>query len=107
MDAYKVSTFPFSINVEVVMAGFNIDNVAANKAFKDAKTRWLTLRLIFADTFLEDYYFPDAGMEHCDAWAAMSSVLASCWSSTYEGASDVSLFPAWFFFVQLIPPRSR
>ena len=39
MDAYKVSTFPFCINVEVAMAGFNIDNVAANKALKDAKTR--------------------------------------------------------------------
>ena len=36
---------------------------------------WLTLRLIFANTFLsEDYYFPDAGMEHCDAWAALSWV---------------------------------
>ena len=30
MDAYKVSTYPFCINVEVAMAGFNIDNVAAN-----------------------------------------------------------------------------
>ena len=39
MDAYKVSTFPFCINVEAAMAGFNIDNVAANEALKDAKTR--------------------------------------------------------------------
>ena len=39
MDAYKVITYPFCINVEVAMAGFNIDNTAANKALKDAKTR--------------------------------------------------------------------
>ena len=39
MDAYKVNTYPFCINVEVAMAGFNIDNVAATKALKDAKTR--------------------------------------------------------------------
>ena len=39
MDAYKVSRYPFCINVEVAMAGFNIDNVAAKEALKDAKAR--------------------------------------------------------------------
>ena len=39
MDACKVITFPFCINVGVALAGFNIDNVAATKALKDAKTR--------------------------------------------------------------------
>ena len=39
MDAYKASRSPFCINIEVAMAGFNIDNVAAKQALKDAKTR--------------------------------------------------------------------
>ena len=39
MDAYKVITHPFCINVGVAIEGFNIDNTAASKALKDAKTR--------------------------------------------------------------------
>ena len=39
-------TYPFSINVEVVIGGFNIDNKAAQKATCDAKAiharRWQT-----------------------------------------------------------------
>ena len=39
-------THPFCINVEVAIAGFNIDNLAAKKAIRDAKTwhacRWQT-----------------------------------------------------------------
>ena len=39
MGAYKVNRPLFCINVEVAMAGFNIDNIAAKQALKDAKTR--------------------------------------------------------------------
>ena len=39
MGACKVTKPPFCIDVDVAMVGFNIDNVAAKKALKDAKTR--------------------------------------------------------------------
>ena len=46
MDAYKVVTHPFCLNVEVAIAGFNVDNKAAKKAISDAKAvharRWQT-----------------------------------------------------------------
>ncbi len=38
MEAYKVMTRPFCINVEAAIAGFNIENIAAKKAIRDAKT---------------------------------------------------------------------
>ena len=37
IDAYRVATHSFCINVEVAIAGFNIDNRAAKKAISDAK----------------------------------------------------------------------
>ena len=37
IDAYRVMTHPFCINVEVAIGGFNIDNRAAQKAICDAK----------------------------------------------------------------------
>ena len=46
IDAYLGMTCPFSINVEVAIRGFNIDNKAAQKAICDAKAiharRWQT-----------------------------------------------------------------
>ena len=46
IDAYRVMTHPFCINVEVAIGGFNIDNRAAQKAICDAKAiharRWQT-----------------------------------------------------------------
>ena len=46
MDAYRVVTHPFCVNVEVAIAGFTIDNRAAKKAITDAKAwharRWQT-----------------------------------------------------------------
>ena len=46
MNAYRVMTHPFCINVEVAIGGFNIDNKAAQKAISDAKAdharRWQT-----------------------------------------------------------------
>ena len=35
MDAYRVITHPFCINVGVAIAGFNIDNLAAKRPIKD------------------------------------------------------------------------
>ena len=46
IDAYRVMTHPFCINVEVAIGGFNNDNKAAKKAISDAKAvharRWQT-----------------------------------------------------------------
>ena len=48
MGSYQGMTYPFSINVEVAIGGFNIDNKAAQKAISDAKAsharRWQTKR---------------------------------------------------------------
>ncbi len=38
MDAYRVMTTPFCINVAVAIESFNIDNRAVKKAISDAKT---------------------------------------------------------------------
>ena len=46
MNGYRGLTRPFCINIEGAMAGFNIDNYAAEKATRDAKAwharRWQT-----------------------------------------------------------------
>ncbi len=46
MNGYRGLTRPFCINIEGAIAGFNIDNFAAEKAIRDAKTwharRWQT-----------------------------------------------------------------
>ena len=60
MDAYRIFTHPFCINVEVVINGFNIDNVAAKEAIKDAKTRharrWQTKEGIYR---IKEQLLPD------------------------------------------------
>ena len=60
IGAYKVIKPPFCIDIDVAMVGFNIDNVTARKALKDAKDRharrWQTKEGTYR---LKEHLLPD------------------------------------------------
>ena len=66
IDAYRVVTHPFSVNVEVAIAGFNIDNRAAKNAISDAKAwharRWQTKEGTYR---LKKQLLPDVRGQRC------------------------------------------
>ena len=89
MKAYQSTKTLRGIDVDATMMGFNIENLTAKQALMDAKDkharRWQTKEGTYR---LKEKLLPD--VRAMVAGFGQLNYVASCRSSTTEGASDVS-----------------
>ena len=107
---YQGLNCPFSINVEVAIGGFNIDNMAAQKAISDSKAlharRWQTKEGTYR---IKEQLFPDVrdGQDVRDGAAASSSDTVHCSQNWYSEYYDHPRLALWIYSIGMLLGGAR